>query len=71
MRNQSSTDNQKAESIIITIKNRQDIWKLYPRIVDHIIDNDGLNLAMWVTDGKIKDNNLCWGMNIVKSFNYK
>ena len=71
MRNQSSTDNQKAESIIIIIKNRQDIWKLYPRIVDHIIDNDGLNLAMWVTDGKIKDNNLCWGMNIVKSFNYK
>ena len=71
MRNTSSTDNQKDESIIIVIKKREDIWKIYPTVLDHIIDNDGLNLAVWVTTARIKDNNLYWGMNIIKSFNYK
>lgn len=71
MRNTSSTDNQKDESIIIVIKKREDIWKIYPTVLDHIIDNDGLNLAVWVTTARIKENNLYWGMNVIKSFNYK
>ena len=71
MRSMSPTDNQKAESIIIVIKDKNDIWKIYPTLVDHINDNTGLNLALWVTDAKIKDNTMHWGMNIVKSFNYK
>ena len=71
MRNQSPTDNQKAESIIVIIKNVEDIWKIYPSAVDYITANSGLNLAVWVTDAKIKDNIMYWGMNIVKSFNYK
>ena len=71
MRNTSSTDNQKDESIIIVIKKREDIWKIYPTVLDHIIDNDGLNLAVWVTTARIKENNLQWGMNVIKSFNYK
>ena len=71
MRNQNNNDNQKAESIIIIIKEEEDIWKIYPTIVKYINANTGFNLALWVTDAKIKDNNLYWGMNIVKSFNYK
>ena len=71
MRNMSSTDNQKEESIIVIIKRKEDIWKLYPTLLDHLMDNTGLNLALWVTTARIKDNVLQWGMNIIKSFNYK
>ncbi len=71
MRNTSSTDNQKEESVIIIMKNIEDIWKVYPTVLDHLLANDGLNLALWVTTAKIKENNLCWNMNIIKSFNYK
>ena len=67
----SSTDNQKEESIIVIIKRKEDIWKLYPTLLDHLMDNTGLNLALWVTTARIKDNVLQWGMNIIKSFNYK
>ena len=71
MRNTNSSDNQKEESIIVIIKRKEDIWKLYPTLLDHLLDNTGLNLALWVTTARIKDNVLQWGMNIVKSFNYK
>ena len=71
MRNTSSTDNQKEESVVIIMKNIEDVWKVYPTILDHLLANDGLNLALWVTTARIKDNNLNWSMNIVKSFNYK
>ena len=71
MRNTNSSDNQKEESIIVIIKNKEDIWTIYPTVLDHIMANDGLNLALWVTTAKIKDNTFQWGMNVVKSFNYK
>ena len=71
MNDTKDTNNGKGESIIIIIKNRQDIWRIYPTILDHLLANDGLDLALWVTTASIKNNNLQWGMNIVKSFNYK
>ena len=71
MINTTSNNNDKVESVIIIIKDMEDIWKLYPTILKHIMANNGLNLALWVTSANIKNNTLYWGMNVIKSFNYK
>ena len=70
--NSGNSQPQKGESVIVVIKNKEDIWRLYPTILDNIVENtDKINLALWVTKASIKGNILNWGMNIIKSFNYK